>query len=235
MALAKTIFITGTDTGVGKTVLTGLLLHHLREKGVRALAMKPFCSGSRRDVKLLKALQNNELTDEEINPYYFKEAVAPLVAARMHHKIILLKSVLEKIKGLQKRCDLLLIEGAGGLLAPLGEGFTNKDLISQIDCAVLIVGRNRLGTINHTLLTVKALQAIRNQSVKAVLMEGKLTDDSAQTNCEILRETLAEISVFRLPFIGASASSAIGVENCSKKMKKPLAQILKFDNLTTFF
>ena len=88
MALAKTIFITGTDTGVGKTVLTGLLLHHLREKGVRALAMKPFCSGSRRDVKLLKALQNSELTDDEINPYYFKEAVAPLVAARMHHKII---------------------------------------------------------------------------------------------------------------------------------------------------
>ena len=142
---------------------------------------------------------------------------------------------MEKIKGLQKRCDLLLIEGAGGLLAPLGEGFTNKDLISKIDCAVLIVGRNRLGTINHTLLTVKALQAIRHQSVKVVLMEGKLTDDSAQTNCEILRETLAEISVFRLPFIGASALSAIGVENCSKKMEKPLAQILKFDNLTTFF
>src|SRR2546429_4432134 len=93
-----TIFITGTDTGVGKTVLTGLLVTHLRNQGTDALAIKPFCSGSRADAKLLQAIQDRELTLEEINPFYFPEPVAPLVAARLHRRAITLRQVLAHIE-----------------------------------------------------------------------------------------------------------------------------------------
>ena len=235
MSLAKIIFITGTDTGVGKTVLTGLLLHHWREQGIKTLAMKPFCSGSRRDVKLLNALQNNELTDDEINPYYFKESVAPLVAARKHRQKISLNSVLGKIRGLQRRCDLLLIEGAGGLLAPLGECFTNKDIIAKTGGSVLVVGRNRLGTINHTVLTVKSLQDLGMQNIKVVLMNDKIADGSAETNCRILHEMLAGISFFRLAFLGANPSIPTDSKTTCKKIKKTLALVSRFDNLSAFF
>src|ERR1017187_6787143 len=85
----------GTDTGVGKTLLTGLLLHHLRQSGCHALAMKPFCAGSRSDTEFLLAAQDGELTPDEITPFFFAEPLAPLVAARRHHRNIRLPEVLQ--------------------------------------------------------------------------------------------------------------------------------------------
>src|SRR2546426_834034 len=80
--VAKILFVTGTDTGVGKTLVVASLLYHLRQRDVSALAMKPFCSGSRADVQLLQRIQDGAVTNEEANPFYFREPVAPLVAAR---------------------------------------------------------------------------------------------------------------------------------------------------------
>lgn len=235
MHRATIIFITGTDTGVGKTVLTGLLLHYLREKGIKTLAMKPFCSGNRRDAKLLKALQSGELTEDEVNPFYFKESLAPMVAARKNRQQISLNCVLGKIRNLQKRCDLLLIEGAGGLLAPLGERFTNKDIIAKVADAVLVVGRNRLGTINHTAMTVESMQDQGIQRVKVVLMDGRFTDDSAETNCEILQEIVAGVPIFRLPFLGVNHSIPIDSKKTYQNIKKTLALVSRFDSLGLFF
>src|SRR5579859_4085747 len=130
---AKIIFITGTDTGVGKTLLTALLLFHLRKKGVRALAMKPFCSGGRGDIHLLQSLQPGELSDDEANPFYFPQPLAPLVAAKKNHQIRL-SDVLARIQKITRKCERLLIEGSGGLLVPLGENFTVADLIAALDC-----------------------------------------------------------------------------------------------------
>src|SRR5579872_3951430 len=115
----KIIFITGTDTGVGKTIFTGLLVRHLREQGVHALAMKPFCSGGRADVRLLRAMQDAELTENEINPFYFPEPVAPLVSARRRNRTIPLRKVVQRINEIAARCECLLIEGSGGLFVPL--------------------------------------------------------------------------------------------------------------------
>src|ERR1700722_15876817 len=119
MPSAKIIFVTGTDTGVGKTLLTALLLHHLRARGCRALAMKPFCSGGRADVRLLQSLQPGELSDAEMNPFYFKQPIAPLAASLGKRKKIPLNLVVEKIRAVARKCDVLLVEGSGGLLVPL--------------------------------------------------------------------------------------------------------------------
>src|SRR6266536_1260290 len=121
-------------------------------------------------------------------PVYFPEPIAPLLAARKHYRNIRLGDVLTQIRRVARRSECLLIEGSGGLLVPLGEGYRVADLIRQLDCKVLVAARNRLGTINHTLLTVQALQHIGIQRVKVVLMSENSRDFSSRSNGIILPE-----------------------------------------------
>jgi dethiobiotin synthetase len=225
------IFITGTDTGVGKTLLTGLLLHHLRRNGVHALAMKPFCSGSTADTELLRAIQDDELTADAITPYCFAEPLAPLIAARNHHRVIRLPKVLMAIRHVASRCECLLIEGIGGLLVPLGEGFTVRDLIARLGCEVIVVARNRLGTINHTLLTGNALQHAEIKRFITVLTNPQRLDSSARFNRRILAELLAPNPVFAIGFLGPNVLRSQALKEKSKKIKKTLAQILACSNV----
>jgi dethiobiotin synthetase len=221
----RIIFVTGTDTGVGKTLLTALLLQYLRGAGIQALAMKPFCSGGTADVELLQSLQDGELTAREINPFYFSEPVAPLVAARADHRVIHLGEVVRAIRTVSKRCQCLLVEGSGGLLVPLGEGYTVADLITKLECEVLVASRNRLGTINHTLLTVRTLQRLGNQSIRIVLMGCDKRDISSRSNAETLTELLSPTPLIEVPFLGADATRGDAVKKIVKKMKKVLARI----------
>jgi dethiobiotin synthetase len=256
-ASKRIIFITGTDTGVGKTVLTALLLHHLRAgQGVPpthklsakfqppnspprpliALAIKPFCSGSRADVRLLQSFQPGELTDDEANPFYFREPVAPLVALRKLRRKIALKEVFQHIESVKKRCDCLLIEGSGGLLVPLAETFTVADLIAQLNAQnttfqVIVVARNRLGTINHTLLTVRHLQSIGITVLAIALISQKKPDFPGASNPKILAEMLRPIPVVLVPFLGSNVSRAEALKNNYKKVKKTLARLLELGNL----
>jgi dethiobiotin synthetase len=262
--LQKTILITGTDTGVGKTVLTALLLSHLRRSGRAALAIKPLCSGGRADAELLHSLQNNDLTLDEINPFHFPEPLAPLIAARKHNRQIAIgqvvrriRSVISNVPAIQNRKSkienpILFIEGAGGLLAPLGESeisakfkvqsskvkvqrskcFTALDLINAIDCSVFIVAPNRLGTINHTLLTIRALKAQYLRQMKVVLMDcdnpssSRITHHASRTNPSILFELLFPIPLFRIPYLTKNPSKPEQIHQFAKKHKKTLAQIL---------
>ena len=221
----RTIFITGSDTGAGKTVLTACLLHYLLRSGRDVLAMKPFCSGSRADVDLLQAVQGSRLPDEQMNPFYFADPVAPLVAARQARRKILLSEVLRKIRRVERQCKCLLIEGSGGLLVPLGEGYTVADLIKRLRCTVLVVARNRLGTINHTLLTVRALGLRGPERIKVVLRDEAEPDISARTNLEILAETLAPIEVLPLPFFGPRAARLEAIKKNAKKVKNIVASV----------
>ena len=221
----KTIFITGTDTGVGKTLLTALLLHHLRETGVRALAMKPFCSGGRADVKLLQSLQHGELSDAEMNPFYFKQPIAPLIAAEKNHRTICLKETAARIRDVKKKCDCLLIEGSGGLLVPLGKGFTVADLIAELDCRVIVVARNQLGIINHTLLTIKALQSLgkNGKNLVVVLMGAQKPDIASLSNQEVLFDLLKPIKILKIPFLGKNASRTAAVKTKYRKITKTIS------------
>ncbi len=223
----KLLFITGTDTGVGKTLLTALLLQHLRSAGVHALAMKPFCSGTREDVELLQSLQADELANEEMNPFYFAEAVAPAVA-RDRRKIAL-TDVVKRVRQVGKKCEVLLVEGSGGLLVPLAREFDVRDLIRALKAPVALVARNRLGTINHTLLTLEAMQGIDCKSV--TLMAGAQADLSVRTNDVLLQRMVRKVRVLKMPFLGVKASRLGAVKREAEKQKKTLEALVRVHRL----
>jgi dethiobiotin synthetase len=227
--LGEPIFITGTDTGVGKTVLTALLLAHLREEGIRALAMKPFSSGDRADIELLHALQDSSVPMEETNPYFFAEPLAPWAAGRRAGRRIRLETVLKKIRAVRARAEVLLVEGCGGVLVPLGPGYTVADLILRLGCRVVVVAPNRLGVINHVLLSVRPLERLRPDRLKVLLMDTPYPDPSASSNADVLRVWLAPIPVQTLPALDFARPEVGSIKKCAKKLKKPLAELLAFD------
>src|SRR5216117_143726 len=142
---SRILFITGTDTGVGKTVLTSLLARHLRERGAAVAALKPICSGGRADARALHSSLDGALTLDEINPWYFRDPLAPLLAARREHRRVDLANVLAHVRSVQRRFDVVLVEGAGGLLSPLGEDFNSRDLMIALRAIPIVVCSNRLG------------------------------------------------------------------------------------------
>ena len=197
-----TFFITGTDTGVGKTVLTALLARHLRERGVSAAALKPICSGSRDDARALRAAMNGALTPDEINPWHFRAPLAPLLAARRERRRVGLANVLAHVRTMQRRFDVLLVEGAGGLLSPLGENFDSRDLIAALRATPIVVCPNRLGAVNQVLLTLAALPRSASCRARVVLMSPSKPDASTNTNVSLLAEFLDAKRIFCLPRLG---------------------------------
>jgi dethiobiotin synthetase len=220
--MGKIVFITGTDTGAGKTTLTALLLYHLRQNGCRALAMKPFCSGGREDLILLNDLQNRELPQALLNPFFFKRPLAPLLAARREGRKISFQQTLEPIRSAQEKCDLLLVEGAGGIFVPVGEHFCVADVISALKCPVLLAAQNRLGVINHALLTIQALRQQELESIRVVLMNPERHTLASRTNPQFLSELISPLPVLTIPFLGPNASRPLQVKQNVKKLKKLL-------------
>ena len=211
--MKQTLFITGTDTGAGKTVLTALLARFLRERGVNAAALKPICSGGRADARALRAAMNGALSLDEINPWHFRAPIAPLMAARRERKHVHLPETLAYIRAVQKKFDVLLVEGAGGLLSPLGENFDSGDLIAALGALPLVVAQNRLGTVNHILLTLEALPRSATARARVVLMSPPKRDVSAGANARLLAEFFDARRIFTLPWLGENFSAAAVLKN----------------------
>ena len=121
------------------------------------------------------------------------------------------------------RCECLLIEGSGGLLVPLGENYFVSDVIQRLNCEVIVVARNQLGTINHTLLTVNALKRFGVKNIAVVLMGTSKKDASVEKNGEVLREFLGGNAVREVNFLGKNANKIGVLKKSVKKMKKTLA------------
>ena len=136
---SRIVFITGTDTGVGKTVLTSLLARFLRERDFAVAALKPICSGGRNDARILQAALNGAVPLEQINPWSFRAPLAPRLAARQERRRLQATEVLGHVRKVRGDFDIVLIEGAGGLLSPLGEDFDARDLIIALRAIPLIV------------------------------------------------------------------------------------------------
>jgi dethiobiotin synthetase len=231
MAHFNIFFVSGTDTGVGKTVVTALLLHHLRLHGRHALALKPFCSGSRRDVQLLQAIQKGELPDDRVCPFFFPQPVAPYADLMRTPRNVTLARVCRHIGEIARTVEILLVEGVGGLLVPLGKTYTVIDLIQSLGCPVILVTRNKLGTINHTLLSVEALKARGISDLRIVLMDQKTPDSSSGSNRVVFETFLEKMGaaapVFSLPFLGQNPARPKALDGHQKKLEKTLARILR--------
>lgn len=158
-------FVTGTDTGVGKTEVSAALLYGLAQAGLRVAAMKPVASGSEAtpaglrndDALKLQARCSGSIPYERINPYAFEPPVAPHIAARDVGAEISLQRLEAGFRTLATEADCVLVEGVGGFEVPLGEVETTADLARVLDLPVILVVGMRLGCINHALLTAAAI------------------------------------------------------------------------------
>jgi len=163
----KVVFITATDTAVGKTVTTLVLGVLLKNQGLNVGVMKPVqCAGS--DAQFLKRSLGLDDDLRMINPFYAPEPLSPHLAFRRAKIRFDKQRVKDCLKGISQRHDIILVEGAGGLMVPLTDNYYNTDLIADLKAEIIIVSRLGLGAINHTLLTINEAQR-RGLKVKGVI------------------------------------------------------------------
>jgi len=190
------LFITGTDTGVGKTTTAARLLRLLRASGVRCAGMKPICCGDRRDAEFLLAAGSEGLRIEEINPVWLKAPVAPLVGSLMEGWDIDIERILTSFRALQNRVEHVIVEGVGGWLVPIRSDYFMSDLAAEMSLPVLVVAQNRLGCLNHTALTVRSI-AEHGLRCSGVVLNGvpETSDIASMTNLDILRK-IVDVPLF---------------------------------------
>jgi dethiobiotin synthetase len=200
------LFVTGTDTGVGKTVVTAGITAALRARGHKVGVVKPIQSGALADdpagdALLLKHWTGVAETASEIAPYSFAAPLAPLVAAELEGREVHLAEVVEAVQAVADRYESVVVEGAGGLLVPVGAEWTVADLACALGLPVLVVARAGLGTVNHTALTVLAVRGLGLEPLGVVLNGAE--DDSSRRNAELI-EQLADVRVLgRTPWLEA--------------------------------
>ena len=152
-------FITGTDTDAGKTYVTCLLLEALKREGKRAVGFKPFCCGDRMDAEHLLQASAGGVSVDEVNPLWLKVPAAPYAAALMENRVIDFDSIRAAYDHLDGQFETVLVEGAGGWEVPLAPEMTVADYAQNLGLPVIVVVNNKLGALNHALLTVKNIQA----------------------------------------------------------------------------
>ena len=151
-------FVTGTDTGVGKTYVTRLILETLRREGIDAVGYKPVACGDREDATELAAASGG-LSLDEVNPVYLNTPVAPYVAGLLENRTIDPSELLAGFHHLAAAHTEVIVEGAGGWEVPLAPNYRISDLAKDLGLPVIVVAGNRLGALNHILLTVNAIRA----------------------------------------------------------------------------
>ncbi len=150
-------FITGTDTDVGKTYVTRLMIESLRAEGKDAVGFKPVSCGDRVDATILAEVSGN-LPIEQINPLHFNSALAPHVAALLENTSIEPADLVSSFRSFAETHETVLVEGAGGWEVPITESYFISDLAKDLNLPVILIAANRLGALNHILLTLAAIK-----------------------------------------------------------------------------
>ena len=197
------LFLTGTDTDVGKTYVATLLVRALRAQGVDAVGMKPLCCGGREDAEALHAASGGAIPLNDVNPVWLRPPAAPYTAAMIENRTIDLALIRETFARLRGAHESLIVEGVGGWLVPITRDFFVADLAAEFALPVAIVVANRLGALNHTLLTIESIRA-RGLECAGLILNHTTPPDAAPdlaatTNRGILEDLagvpiLAEVS-----------------------------------------
>ena len=228
------LFVTGTDTEIGKTYVSSLLLKLLIEEGYRAIGMKPVASGAKvidgmlknEDALSLIKASNVESDYQTINPYVFKPAISPHLAAERAGKEIDIEKIKSNFEQLQNTSDLVIVEGVGGWYAPLSMQTTVADLAEALALPIILVVGLRLGCLNHALLTA---QAIRQSGLRvAGWLANHIEKDfsSAEDNISTLKHYLNDIA-----FLGRVPYQEHQAEQNKKQDKHHINKQLLINNL----
>jgi dethiobiotin synthetase len=209
------LFVTGTDTGVGKTVVGCALVEGLRARGVDVGVMKPIETGvgpqGPLDAIALAEAAAVDDPPESVCPQRFALPAAPEVAAAREGRAVDLEAVRVAYEALAARHDFLVVEGAGGLLVPIAPGLSMADLARELGLPLLVVARGRLGTINHTRLTLEVARARGLPLAGVVISHGALALAAADlANLEALRRELGPLLLGELATLEPGASAPEG-------------------------
>jgi dethiobiotin synthetase len=172
-------FVTGTDTGVGKTFFTALLVRELRAAGIDAAGFKPVACGSWEDVDALVEAGGGVETRPATCPFHFSMPASPLAASWAEGRTVDIDRILSAYADLAARHAMVVVEGVGGWLVPITAEFSVADLAAHLGLPVVVVIKNRLGAINHTLLTLDSIAQHGLECAGLVLNHIDLTDDPA--------------------------------------------------------
>jgi dethiobiotin synthetase len=189
-------FVTGTDTGVGKTLITAALAHYLKQRGLRVAVMKPIETGcadaqpGNSDAERLAASISDPSPIDLISPYRFTLPVAPLTAARAAGKPIDIGRIAATFRRVAQEQDVVLVEGVGGVMVPVSDKMDVRDVIASLRLPALIVGRAALGGVNHALLTVEALRQRGIPIIGIALnqLEAHTNTDQVLSTVDLIRE-----------------------------------------------
>ena len=226
----KAVFlVVGCDTGVGKTVFSGLLGSYLSNTGLRFQLVKPFCSGGTKDIHFLKAV--NAEIGREVNYWYGDEPISPAAWEFSTGNQIDFENIIKSLREESKRddCDALLVEGVGGLLAPITRNHTVASLGQELSSKLIIIAQNRVGVINHVLLTVEAATSRGLSVASVILMSQKEPDASVVHNAELIRMNMLNIydfkGVYEFPWLGKEADNPEFISTNVKKAEEILDMI----------
>ena len=211
------VFVTGTDTGVGKTLFTCALLHAYAKRGLRAVGMKPVAAGAVRehgvlvneDVTAMRAASNVAAPVELVNPYCFEPPIAPHIAAERQRVAIDAERIASAYAGLAALADRIVVEGAGGFRVPLGRTLDTAQLAQRLALPVVIVVGMRLGCLNHALLTADAVRAAGLRLAGWVANHVDPEMLCAQENVEALEARLEAPLIARIPFERAPDAASL--------------------------
>ncbi len=205
--MTKGYLITGTDTGVGKTLITRALSCALKERGQKVGVMKPVETGCKTvggrltpaDATLLKEAASSQIDLDVINPFRFSLPLSPHLAAREAFSWIDIEKIVKYYQMIAEGSDIVLVEGAGGLMAPISYKETIADIALALKIPVIIVAASRLGVLNHTLLTVRLAEELGLEVTGIIVnhTEAEPTDLSRAGNAEEIRKLLP-----KTPFLG---------------------------------
>ena len=191
-------FITGTDTNAGKTFVTALLTRSLRKAGFDTVAMKPISCGEPEDSRALLKAADNELSIEEVTPVSYSAPLAPIEAARLEGRTFDPSEILPTFERLHRTHRSLLVEGVGGWIVPLTKDYSSADLAKAMGLPVLLVVRNKLGALNHTLLTLESI-ASHGLTCGGIVLNNH-PDDAGDLAAEGNRRLLPELTKIPILF-----------------------------------
>jgi dethiobiotin synthetase len=223
------VFIIGTDTGVGKTVIAAGLALAARRRRIRVGVMKPVATGcfvqegqllSEDTLFLLEAIRSKDHTNA--NPIRFRNPLAPLAAARAESRAIDTSEILRSYEDLRENFQFMIVEGIGGLMVPVTENYFVFDMVKEFDLDVILVSRTQLGTINHTLLTIQVARS-KQLKVKGVIFNNFDEQDRSldeRTSPKIISDLSGVPILGMVPHVKGLDVKALEFSNLQDVMEK---------------